>query len=133
MDGSLELQYAIELRCGGYVDGNNDQSTKSSLEERYRKLVELEEGWKTLRFPVDQTKTFNGPSSIYELYGGVYVRGVRSDGFLGSVASLEVTRFPSALARCPGQAWNHALETSCRDLGIEPGLDLMVLISNKER
>ncbi|KIO34644.1 hypothetical protein M407DRAFT_16612 [Tulasnella calospora MUT 4182] len=133
VDDSLELQYTIELRCGSYIDGSNGQLTKTSLEERYRKLVELEEGWKTLRFPIDQTKIFSGPSSIYELYGGLYVRGVRSESFLDGTGSLEVTRFPSALAPCPGQAWDHFLETSCRDLGLEPGSDLMVLINNKER
>ncbi|KAG8934777.1 hypothetical protein FRC01_000458 [Tulasnella sp. 417] len=132
IDDSLELQYIIELRCGGYVDGNGDRLTKTSLEERYRKLVDLEEGWKMLRFPIDQAKVFDGPSSIYELYGGVYIRGVRTEGFPGGVTSLEVTRFPSPLTQRPGRSWAHALEISCRDISVDPGSDLMVLIINKE-
>ncbi|KAG8954365.1 hypothetical protein FRC04_011691 [Tulasnella sp. 424] len=132
IEDSLELQYSIELGSSGYVDGPNDQVTKMSREERYRKLVELEEGWKTLHFPTAQTKTFYTQSSIYELYGGVYVRGLLGDAFLGGVTQLQVTRFPSALSQCPGDSWNHALETPCRDMGIDPGSDLMVLVSRKD-
>lgn len=69
---SVEIQYALNLKAHGMIDGDKSRSASEKLTE----LLRMEEAWKTLDLSRRvSVKVPHHPSHIYDLSGGVYLLG----------------------------------------------------------
>ncbi|KAG9015237.1 hypothetical protein FRB94_004356 [Tulasnella sp. JGI-2019a] len=127
---SIALQYLIELGCAGYVDGNYEKGALPQ-HERLRRLNEIESAWGKFSLAVKaRFKLPGATSSIYEFYGGVFIRGQAAG------TRLETIRFPSTFGDVSAETRNFAHSQlavkAARDIAIDPGSDLLVLIEVRD-
>ncbi|KAG8890756.1 hypothetical protein FRB98_004801 [Tulasnella sp. 332] len=130
INGSTVLQYLIELGCAGYTDGRYGKGALPP-HERLRRLVETESAWRRLAL---QTKMkFKLPSAApiattYEFSGGVFIRG-------SGETSLEVVRFPSTFGDTTFEVrtltQSQLAVKVIRDMAIDPGSDLLILVEKR--
>lgn len=133
--GSNALQYRIELECSGYVDGDAGKDTLIQ-KARLQSLIKVETAWRRLSFETKCRQRSIGRSGIYELYGGVFVRGISEDPGIRGATGLEVVKLPSTIGNTKPEMWKFLPAQmgvrAIRDVGIDPGSDLLVLIEEKD-
>lgn len=114
---SAELQYKIELAVAGMEDGH---CSLLSHADRLQRLRDRESAWHTLQWTSDKILPMHR-GGVWELYGGVLAQAKSRD-------TLCFTRLPSEIRGIEGRHWELNLPTLVRDFGMEPSLDLLVVI-----
>jgi len=85
-----------------------------------QKLNEHDQAWSNMNW----TQCFQMPmrrGGLYELYGGVWVQTT-------AAGALIFSQLPSIVRGIEQRQWDLRLEFPLRDLGIDPGQDLLVLV-----
>lgn len=119
---SAALQYKIELAIAGMEDGSASGLT---ISDRRQRLWEHQAAWRDLRWRSDTIiPMLRG--GVWELYGGVLAqaRGKRT---------LCFTQLPSEIRGIPQRNWEVEVDAPIRDFGLDPSLDLLVVIEQPSR
>ncbi|KAF8578725.1 hypothetical protein K439DRAFT_1638566 [Ramaria rubella] len=120
---AIALQYRMELTVAGVEDTN--AAPNLPVAQRLTQLQTIEDGWDYLRFRKTH-RVKKHPSNLWELFGGVLVHGLGSPRTRG----LAFMELPSAVREMPGRTWSIPdTGVDIRDFGIDPGQNLVVLIS----
>ncbi|KAG9022712.1 hypothetical protein FRB95_014288 [Tulasnella sp. JGI-2019a] len=133
VEESVAIQYILALGLSGYVDGPS--TSKISTVGRYNRLQHHEKAWRTITWRQHNEYTIDRCSSTYELYGGVYAHGLKSqDSYVKSARpitrGMKLIEFPSLLRnQFTGRTWTILdLGVDTQDFGMDPDQDLLVLM-----
>ncbi|KAK0441239.1 uncharacterized protein EV420DRAFT_1580445 [Desarmillaria tabescens] len=118
VDGSLALQYTIELALDGMEDGNSSHLLNA---ERLGRLRDLRRAWANLDWKEFTSIPFSGECSAYELVAGVFVKM-----FLGRDFSL--TRLPSSTRPTVDQVQLPDQDMLVKDFAMDPSQDLLAML-----
>lgn len=113
----MELQYNFELAAAGMEDG---PPSILSIADRLHCLRRREAAWNRLQWTSDQTMPMHS-GGVWELYGGVLAQA-------RSRYELCFTRLPSQIRGIEQKDWEIYLPMLVRDFGMEPSLDLLVVV-----
>lgn len=114
---SAEMQYKVELAVAGMEDG--PPSALSSA-DRLKLLRTHQATWKDLNWTSEKVVPMLA-GGVWELYGGVLAQAKTRD-------SLCLMQLASELRGIPEKEWELQLPMHIRDFGMEPALDLLVVI-----
>lgn len=117
INDSTELQYKIELAIAGMEDGPSSILLHA---DRLQRLRDREAAWHRLQWTSDKIIPMQ-PGGVWELYGGVLAQAKSRD-------TLSFTRLPSEVRGIEEKHWELNLPVLVRDFGMEPSLDLLVVI-----
>ncbi|KAK0200163.1 hypothetical protein DFS33DRAFT_128619 [Desarmillaria ectypa] len=118
VNGSLALQYTIELAIDGMEDGN---SSHLSNTDRLGRLRDLRRAWANLNWKEFTSIPFSGECSAYELVAGVFVKM-----FMGRDFSL--TRLPSSVRPTMDQVELPDQDMLVKDFAMDPSQDFLAML-----
>lgn len=143
INGTLALQYKIELGANGLVDGAPGAGgIPAAVPERMRALCRRQEAWRKLAFRHCVRVPMPGECQAYELTGGMFVKAMHSDTTPGTdgvdmLAQLFGPQMASRhmrIVELPGSTngENKMIRDDiglfCRDFAVDPTQDLMVMV-----
>ncbi|KIN93366.1 hypothetical protein M404DRAFT_1009005, partial [Pisolithus tinctorius Marx 270] len=123
IEGSVELQYRIELTVDGMIDG---PPSSLSIGERLTRLRALRRSWATLQWTSKITVPMPGPCHAYELVGGVFCKIHHSARHRYSSRHLTAAWLPSALDTEGQMLVRDDVGLPTRDFAVDPSQDLII-------
>lgn len=149
INGTLALQYKIELGADGLVDGiQGAGGITAALPERLRALRRRRDAWRRLAFRRCVTVPMPGECQAYELVAGMFVKAMHNDGdsdvygvggplppaFFGPLPTsrhMRIATLPSAFEESKTVV-REDIGVFCRDFAIDPTQDLMVMVEQQD-
>ncbi|KAG8995820.1 hypothetical protein FRB94_008760 [Tulasnella sp. JGI-2019a] len=135
VEESVAIQYVLALGLSGYVDGPS--ISKISTAGRYNRLQHHEKAWRTITWRQHNEYTIDRCSFTYELYGGVYAHGLKSqDSYVKTARpttrGMKLIEFPSLLRnQFMGRTWTIPdLGVDTQDFGMDPNQNLLILMEH---
>ncbi|PBK68010.1 hypothetical protein ARMSODRAFT_888206 [Armillaria solidipes] len=118
VDGSLALQYTIELAMDSMEDGKSSHLLNA---DRLGRLRDLRQAWANLNWKELTSIPFSGECSAYELVAGVFVKM-----FLGK--EFVLTRLPSSTRPVVDQVELPDQDMLVKDFAMDPSQDLLAML-----
>ncbi|KAK0484302.1 hypothetical protein EDD18DRAFT_707055 [Armillaria luteobubalina] len=118
VDGSLALQYTIELAMDSMEDGKSFHLLNA---DRLGRLRELRLAWANLNWKKFTSISFRGECSAYELVAGVFVKMFFGGEFV-------LTRLPSSTRPDVDQVELPDQDMLVKDFAMDPSQDLLAML-----